>query len=114
MKTTMKQLTAGTILALLLLVGNAQAKGTEAKASSHDAIETELQLENWMIDDSIWNTNTIAFVEMEQETEGNLDIETWMTSENTWEVVNTIEVQNETEKELQVENWMINNKVWNN
>jgi hypothetical protein len=134
MKTTMKQLAAGTFIALLLLVGNVNAKGTEAKASSHESIETTLQLENWMINEVLWNTNAINIANLSQETETSLELENWMTSSETWnlnasfieatdesmeleswmtseETWNVNDMNNETE--LTVENWMINNNVWN-
>jgi len=131
MKTTVKHLTAGTFIALLLLVGNVKAEGTEAKASSQENIETTLQLENWMTDEVIWNTNSISIAEINQETETGLDLENWMTSEETWSVNGNfveeaaMELENwmtseETwnvnnlnqETELAVENWMIDNNVW--
>jgi len=134
MKTTVKQLTAGTIIALLLLVGNSYAKGTEAKASSHENIETSLQIEKWMTNEVIWNstTETISTINQEsdsglelenwmtstetwnlnnnfvEETESGLEIECWMTSEETWNVEKT-----DAEKQLAVEGWMINDSIWN-
>lgn len=134
MKTTVKQLTAGTFIALLLLVGNVNAKGTEAKASSHENIETTLQLEKWMTNEVIWNSNSFSFSEINQETEASLGLENWMTSAETWNVNNNfveeteagLEIENwmtseetwnvektEAETELAVEGWMINNSVWN-
>ena len=111
MKTTMKQLTASTFIALLLLVGNVNAKGTEAKASRHENIESSLQLENWMTDEAIWNTNTARFTELVQETETTLEFENWMTNSETWNsIYNFVE---ETETGMSLENWMMNEKVWN-
>jgi hypothetical protein len=133
MKTTMKHLAAGTFVALLLLVGNVQAEGTEAKAASQ-AIETSLQVEKWMTDEAIWNTKTISFAEIAQETtleleswmtsaetwnlnnsyveetEAGMELESWMTSEDTWKTISNIQ---ETETELTVENWMTNENNWN-
>jgi hypothetical protein len=134
MKTTVKQLTAGTFIAFLLLVGNVNAKGTEAKASSHESIETTLQLEKWMTNEVIWNSNSFSFSEINQETEASLGLENWMTSDETWNLNNNfveeteagLEIENwmtseetwnvektEAETELAVEGWMINNSVWN-
>jgi len=135
MKTTVKQLAAGTFIALLLLVGNGYAKGTEAKASSHESIETTLQIEKWMINEVLWNTNAISIAKFIQETESSLELENWMTNSENWnlntsfaevseesmelenwmtseETWNVNDMNNETE--LTVENWMINNNVWNN
>lgn len=134
MKTIMKHLTAGTFIALLLLVGNVSAKGTEAKASSHESIESALELENWMTNESLWNTNSAEFTEFVEETEMNLEIENWMTNSETWNLNNSFVEETETsmelenwmtsdetwnlsdennEPELKVENWMISNNVWN-
>jgi len=135
MKTTMKHLAAGTFVALLLLVGNVQAEGTETKSASQ-AIETSLQVEKWMTDETIWNTKSISFAEIAQETEATLELESWMTSTETWnlnnsyveeseagmeleswmtseDTWNTISNIQETETELTVENWMTNENNWN-
>ena len=111
MKTTMKHLAAGTFIALLLLVGNVNAKGTETKASSHENIESTLQLENWMTDESVWNTNSLSIIEFVQETETGMDLETWMTSADTWNL-NSNYVE-EAESGLEIENWMTNEETWN-
>lgn len=134
MKTTMKQLAAGTFIALLLMVGNVNAKGTEAKASSHESIETTLHLEKWMINEVLWNTNAFSTAKVSLETETSLELENWMISEETWNSYTSIvevleesmELENwmtseetwnvnnmNNEAELTVENWMINNNVWN-
>jgi hypothetical protein len=110
MKTTMKQLTAGTFIALILLVGNVNAKGTEVNASSHENIETTLQLEKWMTDEGIWNTSTAKVAEFDQETETALELENWMTNSETWNLnYNFIE---ETETGMSLESWMMNEKIW--
>lgn len=132
MKTTLKQLATGTFIAILLFAGNTNAK--ETRASSHESLETTLQLEKWMTNEFIWNANSISFTEIGQETETNLEIENWMTSLETWnfdagifeETDETMELENwmtseekwsvddkNTETELTVENWMINENVWN-
>ena len=112
MKTTMKQLAAGTFIALILLVGNVKAEGTETKASGREAIETTLQLEKWMTDEAIWNVNTMNISDFNQETEADLQIEDWMTSIKTWDFnSNLVE---DTDSAMEVENWMTNDKIWNN
>ena len=111
MKTTMKKLAAGTFVALILLVGNVNAEGTEVKASSHEALETTLQLEKWMTDESIWNSNSANVAEFVQETETSLEIENWMTSEETWNVNNNF--VEETEAGMELESWMLNEDTWN-
>ena len=109
MKTTVKQIAAGTFIALLLMVGNVYA--TETKASSHEAIETTLQLENWMTNESIWNTNSINIAEFVQETETSMELENWMTNAETWNLNNSF--VNEAESGLELENWMTNDATWN-
>jgi len=134
MKTTMRKLTAGAFVAFLLLVGNVRADGTELKASSRENIETTLQLENWMINETIWNTNSISIADFVQETEVSLEIENWMTREETWKVGELFVEETEAgmkleswmtsentwnlnkinaEEKLRVEDWMVNNKAWN-
>ncbi len=133
MKTTMKQLAAGTFIALLLLVGNVKAEGTEVINASNKNIETTLALENWMTDETIWNTNTIEMANFVIESEMNLNIEDWMTNAETWSFSNNFITENEealeledwmldretwharnitSEPELTIENWMINDKLW--
>lgn len=106
MKTKMKQLSTGAILGLLLLVGNVNAKGTEVKASGHENNETSLTLENWMIDDNIWNKKAESIVWFEEAIDEKIEIENWMTSNNTWEEKTSIGFKTETEKKLQLETWM--------
>ncbi|HSH20310.1 MAG TPA: hypothetical protein VLA03_07640 [Draconibacterium sp.] len=138
MKTTVKQLAAATLIALLLVIGNVNAEGTETKALIRESIETTLQLENWMTNEAVWNKNAFNFGEYFQETESNLQIENWMTSDKTWssnksfveETETSLELEcwmtcekiwngnnnvekTETETELTVENWMTNENIWN-
>ena len=108
MKTTIKQITTGTFIALLLMVGNVYA--TETKASSHEAIETTLQLENWMTNESIWNTNSINIAEFVVETETSMELENWMTNAESWNVNNSF--VNEVESGLELEDWMTNDETW--
>lgn len=110
MKTTVKHLTAGTIVALLLLVGNVNAKGTEAKASGHESIESTLQVEKWMIDELIWNTNSISLTEINQETETGLEVENWMINTETWNL--SAGFVEETEAGMYLESWMTNEATW--
>jgi len=110
MKTTVKQLSAGTLIALLLLVGNANAEGTE-KITNNQAIETSLQLEPWMIDETIWNSTKNLNFDITQETENGLEIENWMTNSKTWSFENNF--AKETESEIKIENWMTSEEIWN-
>jgi hypothetical protein len=111
MKTTMKQLAAGTFIAILLLVGNVNAKGIETKASSHENFEATLQVEKWMTDEFIWNTNLLGIAEFGAETEATLELENWMTSAETWNLSSSF--IEETETGMDLETWMTNESTWN-
>ena len=135
MKTTLKQLAAGTIIAILLMAGNVQAEGTETKTTSQ-AVETTLQLEKWMTSENLIYTNLSLITETEQESETELEIEGWMTSPDSWilnnsiveekesemvlenwmvksENMNTLNITKDIETELKVENWMTSENIWN-
>ncbi len=109
MKTRISQLAAITLFSLILLVGNVNAKGTEIDASSHEAVETTLEIENWMINDFIWDTNNnLGFENTNDEL---LELENWMTNDKVWELETTVET--ETEQALAFETWMIDENIWN-
>ena len=110
MKTTLKQLAAGTFIALLLLAGNVKAEGTEVKTTDLEMIETSLQLENWMTDETVWNANSVYMIDFAQESETSLQLESWMTSENIWN--SNYSFDTETEAGLELENWMTSEDIW--
>jgi hypothetical protein len=110
MKTTVKQLAAGTLVALLLAVGNVNAEGTETSALSRET-ETTLQVEKWMTDEALWSTNVVSISEINQQTEATLELESWMTSTKTWNFSNSL--VEETEEYMEVECWMTCDKIWN-
>jgi hypothetical protein len=104
MKTNIKQIAAGTFIALLFLVGN-------AKASCLESNEANLQLESWMTDYSIWDVKYNNIADYGQEMEEALIVEDWMTNAETWNSdFNFVEV---TEENLELEGWMIDNERWN-
>jgi len=109
MKNIVKQLATGTFIALLLLAGNVKAEGTERTASSHETIETTLQLENWMTDESYWSTDSYSAADFsfETETETELQLENWMTSDELWG-----DLETDTEEALTLESWMTDAEVW--
>lgn len=109
MKTAIKNIASGTFMALLLMVGNVNA--TETKAESLKAIETSVQLENWMTDDSLWNPISINVIENVQEREADQELENWMINDNSWNINNSILA--EAEKVLEIEGWMLNDASWN-
>ena len=127
MKTRITQLVAA-LFFVLVLAGNVNATKHDVNASSHENIETALELENWMMDENVWNTSVFSITEAtetdlemenwmtdeivwEVENQG-LAIESWMTDENIWEVESAFEIEKATEQELAMEAWMINENIW--
>ena len=115
------------------MFGIINANGTELKALSLKTIETSIQLENWMTDEIIWNTNSFITVEFAMETDSESEIESWMTDMDTWEFNHSIVPladsqlesenqmtsddilnikENAIEEELTLENWMVDDEVW--
>jgi len=111
MKNTVKQIAAVTFMSYLLLAANVKSEGTEIKSSVIEITETSLQLESWMTDETVWNTNSVFMADFALETETDLNIESWMTSENTWSLNNNLAIASEVELEL--ESWMTSETVWN-
>ncbi|MCK3686196.1 hypothetical protein [Maribellus sp. YY47] len=107
MKTTVKQLATGTFLIVLLLMGNTKAEASERKVFSKTYTETALQLENWMTEETFWNTNSTARIEFAPEIEVGLQLEDWMLDDSNWKVSSP-----EDEPRLTIEHWMINKKFW--
>ncbi len=110
MKTTMKQLATGTLAAILMFVGSIKAEATKTNVSGHENMETALQIENWMMDETLWNTNSINLAEFTQETETVLALEAWMTDSKSWSFNSNIIA--ETETSLEIENWMTDDTNW--
>ena len=110
MKTTVKQITAGAFLAILLLIGNTNVKGSEVEMLK-PTIETTLNVENWMFDETVWNKTSAMNYEIIQAAEESLELENWMTSETTWS--STMIIIEETETQLTVEDWMVKDNIWN-
>ena len=108
----MNQLVVAALFALLMLGGNASAKGTELNVSSLENIEEPaLLVENWMIDANYWNTSNGVF-EISDATEESLELENWMVDENTWKVENAVTNETDNEQELAFEPWMVDKNVW--
>jgi len=107
MKTTLKQIAAGTFIVLLVLAGNVKAAETELKASALEITETSLQFENWMTSEAVWNTNSLSSLDFALETEANMEIESWMTNETIWNAEQIIK-----DEKLIIENWMVDSEVW--
>lgn len=101
---------AGTFIAFLLIVGNVKAEGTETKVTSQ-VVETELRIEDWMMDETIWNKKPTTSYGIIQETETSLQLEDWMTDAKAWNsTINFSEIE---ETEMKLEDWMTNDAIWN-
>jgi len=107
MKTTVKQLATGTFIALLLMVLNVNAEGTETNSSVTESIETSLQLEEWMINETIWDTNSAWYSDFVLETETQLNIENWMTDSKVWDFDYP-----EQDPGLELAAWMMDKTLW--
>ncbi|MBN2637048.1 MAG: hypothetical protein JXR61_12315 [Prolixibacteraceae bacterium] len=113
MKTTMKQLTAGAILGLLLIVTNVSAEGKDVikAASSLENIETAMELESWMIDDEIWNKSSAFY--LAEISEELLTLEDWMINSETWGFQENNYTETENNFYLKLESWMTDLLIWN-
>ena len=110
MKTTVKQIAATTLIALIMMATNGKAEGTERLASSQANNETTLQLENWMTVETVWNTNFADNAEFILETETSLELEDWMINNESWNL--GFDFGEEVEQNLKLENWMISEVTW--
>ena len=112
MKTRINQLVVVALFTLLMLGGNASAKGTELYVSSLENVEEPVLLvEDWMTNTDYWNTSE-AIIDMSDVTEVSLELESWMTDENTWEVISPVISENEAECTMALEPWMVDENVW--
>ena len=107
MKTKINQIATIVFIALFILVGNVNAKGTEKSTPKNESIENKLELEGWMINDNLWNC--VGVISFENEVEEALQLENWMTNDKVWES----EIIIEEEQILEVEPWMTNENIWN-
>lgn len=110
MKATVKQLATATFIALLLMVVNVKAEGTESNRVNNEITESTLSLEKWMTDEAIWNTNFDAIPVMVEEIESAPATENWMFDTETWN--SDYSFTNEVEAGLELEGWMMNDITW--
>jgi predicted Rdx family selenoprotein len=106
----MKQLAAATIIAVLVLAATINVKAIDTKHMKCQLIETSLQLECWMTDETLWNTFSTEMTEFATETETDMQIENWMTDIEVWNVSNNYSIESETSLEL--EDWMTSETTW--
>jgi hypothetical protein len=91
----------------------------ETSSASNDAkalaafleVENEeiLELEDWMTNETFFNSNSIY---LEIEVEDALELENWMT-EDSYFSNSAFQIIEETEAELELEEWMLNNELFN-
>ena len=111
MKTTFRYLITETLIALLLLTVITTTHATETKNSSLEALETELQLENWMVTGAIWNTNAFDVTDFNQLADSKLEFENWMSNDNFWNL--SVNIDEGNDAGLELENWMFDDEIWN-
>lgn len=131
MKTRISKITTVTFISLIILVGNIYADGKNIRALSYENTENALEVENWMVDDRVWNADDFLPLEMEAaflfepelalevETEETLEVENWMVADETFgmepallmKLETALEIENE--EALEIEDWMINDKNFN-
>lgn len=108
----MNQVVAAAIFTLLFMGGNVHAKGTEIIASSLETIEEPaMTVENWMVDESYWNTANSAYI-FDFASDKNLDLESWMINENIWKNAGLNNSETEVEADLVLESWMTDANRW--
>ena len=109
MKTKISQIVAAAFFVVFLIAGNVNAKGTELSALSHEVEESELEIEDWMLCE---NFGQIVNCQLETVLEEAIEVENWMTDESAWETEMKLELETETEEELALESWMTEQKNW--
>ena len=113
MKTRLTQIILATFLFVIIIAGNVDAKGTEVIVVSglENIVETDLELEDWMVNESKWNEfETYYATEFREE---SLELQNWMINENHWRLSNFEYPSTEAEQDLTLENWMTSEVYWN-
>lgn len=114
MKTKINRMALAIFIAGFLFAANVEAEGKEMIAFSglEKTTDSELQLENWMINDACWNFPKAKYT-YKAERENSMDIESWMLDDNMWEIPALKYLALDKDETLCVENWMVNEKYWN-
>ncbi len=81
---------------------NSLTTGNSFAAYLEKEIESPLNVEGWMLDDSNFSTAT----SIESEIEMPLEIENWMIDEKTF-YVNSVAIETATDEEMELEDWML-------
>jgi hypothetical protein len=123
MKTRIGQIATVTFFSLLISTGNIYADGTKTSALSHENSEETLKIENWMINERVWNANDYITLEMESavkvEVEEALEVENWMVDDEVFSMETGLMMELEAaleieiEEAMEMEDWMISDKNFN-
>ncbi len=111
MKTRFNQIAAITLFSLFFLVGNVNAIETDLGTLNLENNEETLGIEDWMLNDNIWDYK--ATFTIETETDESLELEAWMTSRKVWKPKRPIHTNPELDGKLAIEKWMIDENIWN-
>ncbi len=97
---------------LMMNFENADSKENRLKnlMNTEKVTETNLKIENWMIDEKIWNKQAGNYF-LVQESDKILSMEDWLTDEDFPKRQNAV-LSDEQDSAMQVENWMIDAGVW--
>ncbi len=115
MKTRLTQIILATFLIVILIGGNVNAKGTELTivSSLENIVETELEVEDWMINENNWNNFGINTYVVTDYSEESLEVESWMLDQNNW-VNDSFQYSTaEADNPMMLEDWMVNEVYWN-
>lgn len=102
MKAVFNRIILAALLALLLDSASAATKGIIVASEPGNAIEINLELEDWMVDRAIWGS-----FERNMDSDHPLVIEDWMIFNDLWMYDGHLS-REETDKKLEVEQWMLN------
>ena len=115
MKTRLTQIILATFLIVILIGGNVNAKGTELTIASslENIVESELTVEDWMINENNWNTFNNKTYILTDYSEASLEVEEWMLDQSNWINESFQYSIAEAENALTIEDWMVNEVYWN-
>lgn len=82
------------------------SKNTKAEVLLEVEIEKALELENWMVDEKVFDLQFIAI-----DVEEPLELEDWMKNEKYF-TNSTVDFLAENKECLKIESWMMDKKIW--
>ena len=112
-RTKLNEILLTALLIAFLVIGNANANGTELSVASslENTVETKLEVEEWMISGHHWEVFEEIYIE--EASDPVFKVEAWMIDENNWFYNNSTCFAPEAEEPLKIEKWMINENYWN-